>query len=119
MLDGVSLDQLRTFIAAVDEGSFSAAARKLDRGRSAVSGWVGSLDGRCSPGILSTLPRRNGVCHLRLRSGVEPTGAGGQMAHRIFEDSGSYTYRSAAYDHDVEYARPYQMPLAVGLNTRP
>jgi DNA-binding transcriptional LysR family regulator len=31
MLDGVSFDQLRAFIAAVDEGSFSAAARKLYR----------------------------------------------------------------------------------------
>ncbi len=44
MLDGVSLDQLRTFIAAVDEGSFSAAGRKLNRVQSAVSGWVGGLD---------------------------------------------------------------------------
>lgn len=44
MLDGVSLDQLRTFIAAVDEGSFSAAARKLNRVQSAVSGWIGSLE---------------------------------------------------------------------------
>lgn len=44
MLDGVSLDQLRTFIAAVDEGSFSAAARKLHRVQSAVSGWIGSLE---------------------------------------------------------------------------
>jgi DNA-binding transcriptional LysR family regulator len=44
MLDGVSLDQLRTFIAAVDEGSFSAAARKLNRVQSAVSGWVNSLE---------------------------------------------------------------------------
>lgn len=44
MLDGVSLDQLRTFIAAVDEGSFSAAARKLHRVQSAVSGWVGALE---------------------------------------------------------------------------
>lgn len=44
MLDGVSLDQLRTFIAAVDEGSFSAAARKLNRVQSAVSGWVSSLE---------------------------------------------------------------------------
>jgi DNA-binding transcriptional LysR family regulator len=44
MLDGVSLDQLRTFIAAVDEGSFSAAARKLNRVQSAVSGWVGNLE---------------------------------------------------------------------------
>lgn len=46
MLDGVSLDQLRTFIAAVDEGSFSAAARKLNRVQSAVSGWVSSLEGQ-------------------------------------------------------------------------
>ncbi|MES2071865.1 MAG: LysR family transcriptional regulator [Pseudomonadota bacterium] len=44
MLDGVSLDQLRTFITAVDEGSFSAAARKLNRVQSAVSGWVSSLE---------------------------------------------------------------------------
>lgn len=44
MLDGVSLDQLRTFVAAVDEGSFSGAARKLNRVQSAVSGWVRSLE---------------------------------------------------------------------------
>jgi DNA-binding transcriptional LysR family regulator len=37
MLDGVTLDQLRTFIAAVDEGSFSAAGRKLRRAQSVVS----------------------------------------------------------------------------------
>ncbi|MGP1609619.1 MAG: LysR family transcriptional regulator, partial [Burkholderiales bacterium] len=46
MLDGVSLDQLRTFVAAVDEGSFSAAARKLRRVQSAVSGWISSLEGQ-------------------------------------------------------------------------
>ncbi len=46
MLDGVSLDQLRAFIAAVDEGSFSAAARKLYRVQSAVSGWVSGLEGQ-------------------------------------------------------------------------
>ena len=44
MLDGVSLDQLRTFVAAVDEGSFSAAARRLNRVQSAVSTWVSSLE---------------------------------------------------------------------------
>ena len=37
MLDGVTLDQLRTFIAAADEGSFSAAGRKLHRAQSVVS----------------------------------------------------------------------------------
>ena len=44
MLEGVSLDQLRTFIAAVDEGSFSAAARKLTRVQSAVSSWISDLE---------------------------------------------------------------------------
>src|SRR4029077_3708958 len=44
MLDGVSLDQLRTFIAAVDEGSFSAASRKLLRAQSVVSETVGNLE---------------------------------------------------------------------------
>lgn len=44
MLDGVSLDQLRAFIATVDEGSFSAAARKLRRAQSMVSGLVANLE---------------------------------------------------------------------------
>jgi DNA-binding transcriptional LysR family regulator len=44
MLDGVSLDQLRTFVVAADAGSFSAAARRLNRVQSAVSGWVSSLE---------------------------------------------------------------------------
>lgn len=35
--DPVTLDHLRTFVAAVEEGSFSAAARKLGRVQSAVS----------------------------------------------------------------------------------
>ncbi|MHA6203451.1 LysR family transcriptional regulator [Dyella soli] len=37
MLDAVTLDQLRTFIAAAEEGSFSAAGRKLRRAQSVVS----------------------------------------------------------------------------------
>src|ERR1700747_788155 len=44
MLDAVSLDQLRTFIAAVDEGSFSAASRKLLRAQSVVSETIGNLE---------------------------------------------------------------------------
>src|ERR1700761_1508114 len=44
MLDAVSLDQLRTFIAAVDEGSFSAASRKLLRSQSVVSETVSNLE---------------------------------------------------------------------------
>src|SRR6266850_5974438 len=44
MLDGVTLDQLRTFIAAVDEGSFSAAGRKLGRAQSVVSQTLANLE---------------------------------------------------------------------------
>jgi DNA-binding transcriptional LysR family regulator len=44
MLDGISLDQLRTFLAAVDEGSFSAAGRRLSRTQSAVSEAIGTLE---------------------------------------------------------------------------
>jgi len=44
MLDGVSLDQLRAFIAAVDEGSFSAGARRLHRAQSAVSELVSNFE---------------------------------------------------------------------------
>ncbi|WAC48229.1 LysR family transcriptional regulator [Asticcacaulis sp. SL142] len=44
MLDGVSLDQLRTFVAAADEGSFSAASRLLKRTQSAVSETIANLE---------------------------------------------------------------------------
>jgi DNA-binding transcriptional LysR family regulator len=46
MLDGVSLDQLRTFIAAADEGSFSAAGRRLHRAQSVVSQTMANLEGQ-------------------------------------------------------------------------
>lgn len=44
MLDPVTLDQLRTFITVVEEGSFSAAARKLQRVQSAVSTAMANLE---------------------------------------------------------------------------
>lgn len=46
MLDGISLDQLRVFIAAADEGSFSAAGRRLGRTQSVVSQTIGNLEGQ-------------------------------------------------------------------------
>jgi DNA-binding transcriptional LysR family regulator len=44
MLDGITLDQLRTFIAAVDQGSFSAAGRRLRRAQSVVSQTLANLE---------------------------------------------------------------------------
>ena len=46
MLDGLSLDQLRSFVTAVQEGSFSAAGRKLGRAQSAVSALIANLEGQ-------------------------------------------------------------------------
>jgi DNA-binding transcriptional LysR family regulator len=44
MLEAITIDQLRIFIAAVDEGSFSAAGRKLRRAQSAVSHTLANLE---------------------------------------------------------------------------
>src|SRR6201994_2084057 len=46
MLDAFTLDQLRTFIAAVEQGSFSAAGRKLKRAQSVVSQTMANLEGQ-------------------------------------------------------------------------
>jgi DNA-binding transcriptional LysR family regulator len=46
MLDGVTLDQMRTFLAAADEGSFSAAGRRLGRAQSVVSQTLANLEGQ-------------------------------------------------------------------------
>src|SRR5262249_47535964 len=44
MLDGVTINQLRAFVAVSDEGSFSGAARKLRRAQSAISHAITALE---------------------------------------------------------------------------
>ncbi|WP_225034095.1 LysR family transcriptional regulator [Paraburkholderia sp. XV] len=44
MLDGISLDHLRTFVAAADNGSFSAAGRAIGRAQSVVSQTIANLE---------------------------------------------------------------------------
>src|SRR5437899_8860926 len=44
MLDGVSLDHLRMFIAAADEGSFSKGGRRLRRTQSVISQTLANLE---------------------------------------------------------------------------
>ncbi|MCL6653724.1 LysR family transcriptional regulator [Agrobacterium rubi] len=57
MLDGVSLDQLRTFVAAADEGSFSAAARRLKRTQSAVSESIANLEAQLATALFDRSAR--------------------------------------------------------------
>ncbi len=44
MIEGITLDQLRVFIAAAEERSFSAAGRKLNRAQSVVSQSLANLE---------------------------------------------------------------------------
>jgi DNA-binding transcriptional LysR family regulator len=46
MYDAVTLDQLRAFLSVVEEGSFSAAARRLRRVQSAISTAMANLESR-------------------------------------------------------------------------
>lgn len=57
MLDGVSLDQIRTFVAAADEGSFSAAGRRLGRAQSVVSQTIANLEGQLGVALFERVGR--------------------------------------------------------------
>jgi hypothetical protein len=61
MLDAVTLDQFRTFIAAVDEGSFSAAGRKLRRAQSVVSQTLANLEAQLGVKLFDRSARLGGV----------------------------------------------------------
>jgi DNA-binding transcriptional LysR family regulator len=45
MLDNVTINQLRSFVAVCDQGSFSGAARALNRAQSAISHAIKALEG--------------------------------------------------------------------------
>jgi DNA-binding transcriptional LysR family regulator len=57
MLDGLTLDQLRTFIAAAEHGSFSAAGRNLGRAQSVVSQTLANLEGQLGVGLFDRSAR--------------------------------------------------------------
>jgi len=58
MLDAVTLDQLRTFVAAAQTGSFSAAGRQLGRAQSVVSQSLGNLEAQLEVRLFDRSTRR-------------------------------------------------------------
>lgn len=58
MLDAVTLDQLRTFIAAAEAGSFSAAGRQLGRAQSVVSQTLANLEAQLGVRLFDRSTRR-------------------------------------------------------------
>ena len=94
MLDALTLDQLRIFISAVDEGSFSAAARKLGRVQSAVSQSVAALEGHLGVALFD-------------RSAKTPrlTSAGAAVAkdaRRLLQGADALKARAASIAAEVE-----------------
>lgn len=78
MRDRVSLDQIRTFIVAAEEGSFSAAARKLGRAQSAVSDLVRRLEAELGVALFDRSgrsPRLTGAGELLLKDARAVGGA--------------------------------------------
>ena len=51
MLDNVTINQLRAFVAVCDQGSFSGAARELNRAQSAISHAINALE----PAVIANL----------------------------------------------------------------
>jgi DNA-binding transcriptional LysR family regulator len=94
MIDALTLDQMRIFVAAVDEGSFSGAARKLGRVQSAVSQSVAALEGHLGVALFD-------------RSGKSPrlTPAGAALAkdaRRLLEGALALKRRAACIADKVE-----------------
>ncbi|MEQ4513062.1 MAG: LysR family transcriptional regulator [Dickeya sp.] len=58
MLEAVTLDQLRTFIAAADYGSFSEAGRRIGRAQSVVSQTLANLEGQLGVQLFDRSSRR-------------------------------------------------------------
>lgn len=61
MYDPVTLDQLRAFVSVVEEGSFSAAARKLQRVQSAISTAMANLEAQLG---IALFDRRTKIARL-------------------------------------------------------
>lgn len=57
MLEAISLDQLRIFIAAAEAGSFSAAGRRLNRAQSVVSQTISRLEAQMGVALFARAGR--------------------------------------------------------------
>lgn len=102
MIDPVTLDQLRTFIAAVDEGSFSAAGRKLGRAQSVVSQTIAGLEVQ----LQVTLFERVGRYPV-------PTDAGNALAREaraVLQQAGQFKARAQ------DLARGIEPELAIAID---
>jgi len=62
-MEPFSFDQLRVFLAVVDQGSFSGAARSLRRAQSAVSYAIANLEGQLRVSLFQRFNQRPALTH--------------------------------------------------------
>ncbi|GAA0907424.1 LysR family transcriptional regulator [Rothia nasimurium] len=79
MLDSVTLDQLRTFIAAAEQGSFSAAGRKLRRAQSVVSQTLHNLEAQLGVSLFDRSGRYPRLTEAGVALLTEARGVADQM----------------------------------------
>lgn len=63
-MDGLTLDQIKLFLAVIDEGSFSGAARKLRRAQSAVTYGIGKLEEQVGLALFDRTSYRPGLTEM-------------------------------------------------------
>ena len=94
MLDALTLDQMRIFVAVAETGSFSAAARRLGRVQSAVSQSIAGLEGQLGVALFD-------------RAGKTPKLTPGgavilEDARRLLERARAVRERAASIAADIE-----------------
>lgn len=110
-MDGLSVDQIQVFLAVVDQGSFSAAARQLNRAQSAVTYTVRKLEEQVGTALFD-------------RSGYRPilTEAGRVLlprAQRIAEDVQTFRLQArgvaGGLEPELSFALDTMFPMPLFL----
>lgn len=94
MIESITLDQLRTLVAAVDEGSFSAAGRKIGRAQSVVSQTIAGLETQLKVVLFERVGRY-----------PKPTEAGAALANEaraVLQQAGQFKARARDLASGIE-----------------
>ncbi|MBV2186587.1 MAG: LysR family transcriptional regulator [Rhizobium sp.] len=95
MLPNPTLDQLQVFVAVAETGSFSAAARQLNRAQSVISYTIGNLEAQLQLSLLERSGSRQPVLTDAGRAILED-------ARRMISDLNSLRARSKALTQGLE-----------------
>lgn len=94
MLDAITLDQIRTFLAAAESGNFSAAGRKLRRAQSVASPTLANRESQSDVGLLDRVGR-----YPRL---TEQGRSLQEDAHAVADNMGKFKARARSIKEGIE-----------------